>query len=99
MVTASGPSPISLKRIIFRQCRFMAALDCSTCTAFRSQRIARLNCCISLGDRYSLVDVLYETVDCSVVQKESSVTVLLTNHTTPGHSIETEDIHVHGQRS
>ena len=30
-----------------------------------------------LGDRYSLVDGLHETVDCSVVQKESSVTVLL----------------------
>jgi xylan 1,4-beta-xylosidase len=29
-----------------------------------------------------------------VIQKESSVTVLLTNHTTPGHSIETEEVHV-----
>jgi xylan 1,4-beta-xylosidase len=29
-----------------------------------------------------------------VVHKESSVTVLLTNHTTPGHSIETEEVHV-----
>jgi xylan 1,4-beta-xylosidase len=47
-----------------------------------------------LGDRYSLVDGLHETVDCSVVQKESSVTVLLTNHTTPGHSIETEEVNV-----
>ena len=47
-----------------------------------------------LGDRQSLVDGLHETVDCSIVQKESSVTVLLTNHTTPGHSIETEDVHV-----
>jgi xylan 1,4-beta-xylosidase len=47
-----------------------------------------------LGDRQSLVDGLHETVDCSVVQKESSVTVLLTNHTTPGHSIETEEIHI-----
>ena len=47
-----------------------------------------------LGDRNSLVDGLHETVDCSVVQKESSVTVLLTNHTTPGHSIETEEIHI-----
>src|SRR5829696_5676359 len=47
-----------------------------------------------LGDQYSVVDGLHETVDCSVVQKESSVTVLLMNHTTPGHSIETEDVHV-----
>jgi xylan 1,4-beta-xylosidase len=47
-----------------------------------------------LGDKQSLVDGLHETVDCSVIQKESSVTVLLTNHTTPGHSIETEDIRI-----
>lgn len=47
-----------------------------------------------LGDRQSLVDGLHETIDCSVIQKESSVTVWLTNHTTPGHSIETEDVHV-----
>ena len=47
-----------------------------------------------LGDRQSLVDGLHETVDCSVIQKESSVTLLLTNHTTPGHSIETEDLHI-----
>jgi len=47
-----------------------------------------------LGDRQSLVDGLHETVDCSVIQKESSVTLLLTNHTTPGHSIETEELHI-----
>jgi xylan 1,4-beta-xylosidase len=47
-----------------------------------------------LGDQQSLVDGLHETVDCVVTQKESSVTVLLTNHTTPGHSIETEEIRV-----
>src|SRR6185503_18036545 len=47
-----------------------------------------------LGDRQSLVDGLHETVDCSVIQKESSVSLLLTNHTTPGHSIETEDLHI-----
>jgi xylan 1,4-beta-xylosidase len=47
-----------------------------------------------LGDKQSLVDGLHETVDCVVTQKESSVTVLLTNHTTPGHSIETEEIRV-----
>jgi xylan 1,4-beta-xylosidase len=46
----------------------------------------------NLGDRQSLVDGLHETVDCSVIQKESGVTVLLTNHTTPGHSIETEQV-------
>jgi len=47
-----------------------------------------------LGERQSLVDGLHETVDCQVVQKDSSVTVLLTNHTTPGHSIETEQVEV-----
>ena len=45
-----------------------------------------------LGERQSLVDGLHETVDCSVIQKDSSVTVLLTNHTTPGHTIKTEEI-------
>ena len=45
-----------------------------------------------LGDRQSLVDGLHETVDCSVIQKDSSVTVLLTNHTTPGHTIGAEEI-------
>ena len=47
-----------------------------------------------LGDRQSLVDGLHETVDCSVIQKDSSIAVWLTNHTTPGHSIETEDIEI-----
>jgi xylan 1,4-beta-xylosidase len=47
-----------------------------------------------LGDRQSLVDGLHETVDCSLIQKGSSVTLLLTNHTTPGHSIETEELHI-----
>ena len=47
-----------------------------------------------LGDRQSLVDGLHETVDCSVIQKKSSVTVLLSNHTTPGHSIEMEQIEI-----
>jgi xylan 1,4-beta-xylosidase len=47
-----------------------------------------------LGDRQSLVDGLHETVDCSVIHKDSSVTLLLTNHTTPGHSIETEELHI-----
>ena len=44
----------------------------------------------SSGTEQFLVDGLHETVDCSVIRKDSSVTVLLTNHTTPGHSIETE---------
>ena len=33
-------------------------------------------------------------MDCSIVQKDSSATILLTNHTTPGHSIETEQLEV-----
>jgi xylan 1,4-beta-xylosidase len=48
----------------------------------------------ALGEEQSLVDGLHESVDCSVVQKESSVTVMLTNHTTPGHTIETEQIEI-----
>jgi xylan 1,4-beta-xylosidase len=47
-----------------------------------------------LGDRQSLVDGLHETVDCSLIKKDSSVTILLTNHTTPGHSIDTEQIEI-----
>jgi xylan 1,4-beta-xylosidase len=47
-----------------------------------------------LGTEQSLVDGLHETVDCSLVKKDSSVTILLTNHTTPGHSIETEQIEI-----
>jgi xylan 1,4-beta-xylosidase len=45
-----------------------------------------------VGNEQLLVDGLHETVDCSVIRKDSSLTVLLTNHTTPGHSIETEHI-------
>jgi xylan 1,4-beta-xylosidase len=44
----------------------------------------------NIGTEQFLVDGLHETVDCSVIRKDSTVTVLLTNHTTPGHSIETE---------
>jgi xylan 1,4-beta-xylosidase len=47
-----------------------------------------------LGTEQSLVDGLHETVDCSVIRNESSITVLLTNHTTPGHSIETERVEI-----
>ena len=45
-----------------------------------------------LGNRQWLVDGLHETVDCFVVGNEASLTILLTNHTTPGHSIETEEV-------
>ena len=48
----------------------------------------------ALGEKQSLVDGLHEAVDCSVVQNESSVTAVLTNHTTPGHTIETEEIEI-----
>jgi len=48
----------------------------------------------ALGTEQSLVDGLHETVDCSLVQKDSSATILLTNHTTPGHTIETEQIEI-----
>jgi xylan 1,4-beta-xylosidase len=47
-----------------------------------------------VGTEQLLVDGLHETVDCSVIRKSSTLTVLLTNHTTPGHSIETEHIEV-----
>lgn len=47
-----------------------------------------------LGTEQLLVDGLHETVDCFVIRKDSTLTVLLTNHTTPGHSIETENIEV-----
>ncbi len=45
-----------------------------------------------VGTEQLLVDGLHETVDCSVIRKDSTLTVLLTNHTAPGHSIETEQI-------
>ena len=47
-----------------------------------------------LGTEQLLVDGLHETVDCSVIRKDSTLTVLLTNHTTPGHSIESEHIEI-----
>jgi xylan 1,4-beta-xylosidase len=47
-----------------------------------------------LGTEQSLVDGLHETVDCSLVQGDSKVTILLTNHTTPGHSIESEQLEI-----
>jgi xylan 1,4-beta-xylosidase len=48
----------------------------------------------NIGTEQFLVDGLHETVDCSVIRKDSTVTVLLTNHTTPGHSIETEHLEI-----
>jgi xylan 1,4-beta-xylosidase len=48
----------------------------------------------NLGTEQLLVDGLHETVDCSVIRNNSGLTVLLTNHTTPGHSIEIERIEV-----
>lgn len=47
-----------------------------------------------LGNERLLVDGIHETVDCSVIPADSTVTVLLTNHSTPGHSIETEHINL-----
>ncbi len=47
-----------------------------------------------VGTEQYLVDGLHATVDCSVIRKDSSVTVLLTNHATPGHSIKTERIEI-----
>ncbi|MDQ6654049.1 MAG: glycosyl hydrolase [Acidobacteriota bacterium] len=47
-----------------------------------------------IGTEQLLVDGLHETVDCFVIRKNSTLTVMLTNHTTPGHSIETERIEV-----
>ncbi len=49
----------------------------------------------NIGTEQLLVDGLHETVDCFVTRKDTTLTVLLTNHTTPGHSIETEHIQVH----
>jgi xylan 1,4-beta-xylosidase len=47
-----------------------------------------------IGTEQHLVDGLHETVDCSVIRKDSTVIVLLTNHTTPGRAIETEQIEI-----
>ena len=41
-----------------------------------------------------MVDGLHETVSAWVVRKETSITVLLTNHALPGHSIEAEHVMV-----
>src|SRR5918995_1316161 len=48
-----------------------------------------------VGTEQLLVDGLHETVDASVIRKKSSLTVILTNHATPGHSIEAEHVRIH----
>jgi xylan 1,4-beta-xylosidase len=48
----------------------------------------------NIGTEQFIVDGLHETVDCSIIQKGSTLTVLLTNHTTPGHAIETETVEI-----
>ena len=47
-----------------------------------------------LGTEQFLVDGMHETVDCQVIRNGSALTALLTNHTTPGHSIETERLEI-----
>lgn len=47
-----------------------------------------------IGTEQFLVDGMHETVDCSLIRQDSTLTVLLTNHTTPGHSIETEHLEI-----
>ncbi|MFN2492591.1 MAG: glycosyl hydrolase [Pyrinomonadaceae bacterium] len=48
----------------------------------------------NIGSEQLMVDGLHETVDCSVIRNDLTLTILLTNHTTPGHSIETEGVEV-----
>jgi xylan 1,4-beta-xylosidase len=48
----------------------------------------------ALGTEQFLVDGIHETVDAWVVRKERSVTVLLTNHALPHHSILAERVTV-----
>ena len=52
-----------------------------------------------LGTEQSLVDGLHATVDCWVIRKDSTATILLTNHTTPGHSIDAEHTEIRLNRS
>lgn len=47
-----------------------------------------------LGTEKLPVDGTHETVDAWVVRKDSSVTVLLTNHAQPRHEISTQPVHV-----
>ena len=48
-----------------------------------------------LGTELLPVDGIHETVDAWVVRKEDSVTVLLTNHALPRHTIEKQQVNVH----
>jgi xylan 1,4-beta-xylosidase len=48
-----------------------------------------------LGVEMLLVDGLHETVDAWIVRKEAMLTVLLTNHALPRHSIKTERVSIH----
>ncbi len=48
----------------------------------------------NLGTEQFLVDGLHETVDCWVIRKDSTLTALLTNHATPGHSIGIEHLEI-----
>ena len=60
----------------------------------RSRPTAAFELLHRLGNQQCLVDGLHETVDAWVVRKEDSVTVLLTNHALPRHSIKTEQVRV-----
>ena len=48
-----------------------------------------------LGKEQLLVDGIHETVDAWAVRVKDSVTVLLTNHALPRHTIETQQVSVH----
>jgi xylan 1,4-beta-xylosidase len=48
-----------------------------------------------LGVEMLPVDGLHETVDAWIVRKEAILTVLLTNHALPRHSIKTERVSIH----
>jgi xylan 1,4-beta-xylosidase len=48
----------------------------------------------ALGHERLLVDGLHHTVDAYVVRNDNAITVILTNHALPRHSIETERVRV-----
>jgi xylan 1,4-beta-xylosidase len=48
-----------------------------------------------LGDRLLLVDGIHETVNCWMVMKDNTVTVLLTNQVNPGHRITQETANIY----
>lgn len=47
-----------------------------------------------LGNERLLVDGLHDTVDAWAVRNEHETTVMLTNHTLPGHTIRPQNVHV-----